>query len=95
MFLPEPDATQLFQRLAQRFARSQLLYDMVPEKYLKGLWKILLRLESKLTWGRLDAPWVFGIKHPRDIESYAPGLKVLGDVNGSAGLIITVSINAA
>jgi len=95
MFLPKPDATQLFQLLAQRFARSQLVLDMVPEKYLKGLWKMLLRLETKLTWGGLDAPWVLGIKQPRDIELYAPGLRVLGDVKGSAGPIITVSINAA
>lgn len=94
MFLPKSDVTQLFQRLAQRFARSQFVFDMVLEKYLKGLWKMLLRLETKINWG-LDASWVFGIKYPRDIESYAPGLRVLGYVKGSAGSIITVSINAA
>ena len=93
-YLPKPDATQLFQRLAQRFARSQLVLDIVPEKWTKGLWKKLLGLEIKHTWG-FYVPWVFGIKHPRDIESYGPGLRVLGDVKGSAGPIITVSINAA
>jgi methyltransferase (TIGR00027 family) len=94
-YLPEPDAIQLFQRLAQRFACSQLVFDIIPEKYLKGIWKMVLSLETKLTWGGLDVPWVFGIKHPRDIESYESGLRVLGHVKGSAGPIITVSINAA
>jgi methyltransferase (TIGR00027 family) len=93
-YVPKPDATQLFQLLAQRFARSQLVFDMVPEKWTKGLWKMLLGLETKYTMG-LDIYWVSGIKHPRDIESYGPGLRVLGDVKGSAGPIITVSINAA
>jgi len=94
MFLPEPDVKQLFQRLAQRFARSQFVFDVVPEKYLRGLWKMLLRLETKINWG-LDASWQFGIKQPGEIESYTPGLRVLGDVKGSAGPIITVSINTA
>ena len=92
-YLPEPDAIQLFKRLAQRFTRSQLVLDIIPEKYLKGIWKMLLRLETKITWGGLYVPWVFGIQHPRDIESYAPGLRVLGYAKASAGPIITVSIN--
>jgi methyltransferase (TIGR00027 family) len=94
MFLPKPDVTQLFQLLTQRFARSQFVFDVVPEKYLRGLWKMLLRLETKINWC-LDVSWFFGIQHPRDVESYGPGLRVLGDVKGSAGPIITVSINAA
>lgn len=94
-YLPKPDVTHLFHLLTQRFVRSQLVLDVIPEKYLRGLWKMVLRLETKLTWGGLDVPWVFGIKHPRDIESYGPGLSVLGHVKGSAGPIITVSINAA
>ncbi len=93
-YLPKLDAMQLFERLAQRFACSQLVLDMVPERYTKGLWKKLLGLETKYTWG-LDVSWAFGVKHPRDIESYGPGLRVLGEEKGSAGPIVTVSINAA
>jgi methyltransferase (TIGR00027 family) len=94
-YLPEPDVATLFQQLTQRFTRSQLVLDIIPQKYLQGLWKMLLRLETSITWGGLDVPWVFGIRQPRDIESYGPGLKVLGYVKASAGPIITVSINAA
>jgi hypothetical protein len=47
-------------------ARSQFVCDIIPEKYLKGLRKILLPLETKLTWG-VDVTWVFRIQHPREI----------------------------
>jgi O-methyltransferase involved in polyketide biosynthesis len=94
-YLPEPDVKQLFQRLAQSVNRSQLILDIIPEKYMKGLWKILIRLNTKVSWGGMDAPWVFGIKEPSDIESYAPGIKVLRYEKGfGGGPIITVSINA-
>jgi hypothetical protein len=63
---------------------------MAPEKYTKGLWKRLIQLESR-AWG-LDVSIVFGITNPRDIESYGNGFKVISDVKGSIGPIITVSM---
>ena len=92
-YLPEPDVKGLFQRLAQKFACSQLVLDIIPQSYTRGLLKKLFSLETRINWG-MDIPWVFGIKHPRDIESYAPGLRVLGYQKASGGPIITVSINA-
>jgi len=93
MFLPKPEVIQLFQRLAQRLVNSQFVFDVVPEKYLHGVWKMLLRLESRINW-QLDAAWVFGLNEPRAIETYAPGLSVLHSAKGSAGPIITVGIAA-
>ncbi len=94
MFLPKPDVIQLFRRLATRFSDSQFVFDMVPQKYLKGLWRMLLRLETGINW-RLDVSWLSGIKDAREIESYAPGIRLIGEVQGSAGPIISASINAA
>jgi O-methyltransferase involved in polyketide biosynthesis len=92
-WIPEPEAIRLLKEIGEKFYRSQLVLDMVPEKYTKGLWKRLFRLHAKIEWG-LDVSWVFGIKNPHDIESYGNGLKVTGEEKGSAGPIITVSINA-
>ena len=91
-YLPKQEATRLLQEIAGRFNRSQLVLDMAPEKYTKGLWKRLIYLESRV-WG-IDVSFGFGINNPRDIESYGNGFKVIGDVKGSVGSIITVSINA-
>jgi O-methyltransferase involved in polyketide biosynthesis len=92
-WIPQQDATRLLKEIGERFYRSQLVLDMVPEKYTKGIWKKLVRLHSRIDWG-LDVSWVFGIKNPHDIEAYGNGLKVIGEEKGSAGPIITVSINA-
>lgn len=94
MWLSPQDAIRIIQEIGKRFDRSQLVLDMVHEKYTKGIWKKLIRLHSKIDWG-LDVAWDFGIKVPRDIEGYGTGFKVIGQAKGSAGPIITVSINAA
>ena len=93
-WIPPQDAIRLFKEVGERFYRSQLVLDVVPEKYTKGIWKKLIRLHSRIEWG-LDVSWVFGIKDPHDIEAYGKGLKVIGEEKGSAGPIITVSISAA
>jgi O-methyltransferase involved in polyketide biosynthesis len=91
-YLPKQEATRLLQEIAQRFDHSQLVLDMAPEKYTKGLWKRLINLESRV-WN-IDVSFVFGINNPRDIEAYGTGFKVISNVKGSVGSIITVSINA-
>jgi O-methyltransferase involved in polyketide biosynthesis len=92
-YLPRQDVIGIIQAMAQRFDRSQLVFDMAPEKFTKGLWKRLMQLEARV-WD-LDVSFVFGMNDPRDIESYANGFKVTGVVKGSVGSIITVSINPA
>jgi len=92
-YLPKQDLTRLLQVIARRFNRSQLVLDVAPEKYTKGLWKRIIQLEAYV-WG-IDVSFVSGINNPREIESYGNGLKVIGDVKGNVGPIITVSINAA
>jgi O-methyltransferase involved in polyketide biosynthesis len=92
MWLPPQEATRLFKEIGERFYQSQLVLDMVPEKYTKGIWKQLIRLHSRIDWG-LDIAWSFGIEDSHDIETYGNGLKVIGEEKGSAGPIITVLIN--
>lgn len=94
MWLPKPEAARIFKEIGDRFSRSQLVLDMVPERYTKGIWKELFRLHSRIEWG-LDIVWVFGIQDPHDLEAYGNGFKVTGDEKGSSGPIITVAINAA
>lgn len=94
MWFPPQDGIRLFKEIGERFYRSQLVLDMVSERYTKGLWKKFIRLHSRIDWG-LDVAWTFGIKDSHDIESYGNGLKVIGEEKGSTGPIITVSINAA
>ncbi len=94
MWLPEPEAASLLQEIAARFDQSQLILDMVPRQFTRGIWRSLLRLHSRLEWG-LDVAWVYGIKDAHELEAYGSGIKVVGVDKGSVGPIITLSINAA
>jgi O-methyltransferase involved in polyketide biosynthesis len=92
-YLPKPDVTRILREIAQRFDRSQLVLDMAPEKYTRGLWKRIIQLESR-AWD-IDVAFVSGINDPQEIESVANGFKVIGVTKGSVGPIVSVSINAA
>jgi O-methyltransferase involved in polyketide biosynthesis len=94
MWLPPQEAVRLFREIGERFSRSQLVLDMVHERYTRGIWESLVRLHSRIDFG-LDVAWTFGMKAPRELEAFGPGLKVIGEEKGSAGPIITLSVNAA
>jgi methyltransferase (TIGR00027 family) len=91
-YLPKEEVSRLLKEIARKFDRSQLVLDMAHEKYTTGIWKRLISLESRV-WD-IDVTFVFGINKPRDIESFGTGFKVIGNIKGNVGPIITVSINA-
>jgi O-methyltransferase involved in polyketide biosynthesis len=92
MLLPEKDVKSLLQLLAQRLVRSQLVVEMADEKWTRGFWRLAFALQARV-WG-LNVSFVSGIKNPGQIESYGPGLKVIGDLKGSSiGPIVIVAIN--
>jgi O-methyltransferase involved in polyketide biosynthesis len=93
MYLPKHDSINLLQEIARRFTSSQLVLDMAPEKYTKGIWKRIIDLEAR-AWD-LDVSIVFGINNPHDIEAYANGYKVIRVEKGSIGPIISVAVNDA
>lgn len=93
MFLPENELKALFQRLAGRLVRSQLVVEMADKKFTHGFWKMALGLQARV-WG-LEVAFASGIKHPSELEAYGQGLRVLESVKGSSvGPIIRVAINA-
>jgi len=93
MWIPQQESARLFKEIGERLDQSQLVLDMVPEQYTRGIWKTLFRLHSRIDWG-LDVAWVFGIKTPHDLEAYGKGFKVIAEEKGSTGPIITLSINS-
>jgi O-methyltransferase involved in polyketide biosynthesis len=93
MYLPKHEAINLLQEIARRFTSSQLVLDMAPEKYTKGIWKRIIDLEAR-AWD-LDVSIVFGINNPHEIEAYANGYKVIRVEKGSIGPIISVAVNDA
>jgi O-methyltransferase involved in polyketide biosynthesis len=92
MYLPEPEAKRVLQEISRRFTRSQIVLDMVPRKFTRGIWRKLAARKFKFFLG-LEASFVFGLRKARDIESYGSGFKLIDD-RGFRGLfIITASID--
>jgi methyltransferase (TIGR00027 family) len=80
MYLPKPAVMGLFQKLAERFSRSQIVFEVVNEKYTKGFWK--KRVESKMRrnlGSEAGASYQFGLREASEIEGYAAGLKVVDE----------------
>ncbi len=92
-YLPKPDVTKNLKDISQRFDRSELVLEMAPEKYTKGIWKKLIQLESR-AWD-IDVSIVSGFNNPQEVESDANSFKVLDVTKGNIGPIVTVSINTA
>ncbi len=90
-YLPKNDVIKILGEISQRFKSSELILEIAPEKYTKGLWKKIIQLESR-AWD-IDVSIVSGFNNPRDIEAFGNGLKVIGVANGNVGPIVTVSIN--
>lgn len=91
-YLPKQAVVKLFEVIAQKFAHSQIVFDMAPEIYTKELWKKIIQLESK-AWD-INVAILSGIKDPQEVETFANGLKVIKVGKGNVGPILTVDINA-
>jgi O-methyltransferase involved in polyketide biosynthesis len=91
-YLPKQDVARILGEISQRFNSSELVLEMAPEKYTKGLWKKIIQLESK-AWD-IDVSIVSGFSNSQEIETYGKGFKVTGEEKGNVGPILTVSINA-
>ncbi len=80
MYLPKPAVVALFGAVARKFHGSRFVCEVVTEKYTRGLWKRIVAWKIERQLG-LDAgaSYDFGVRDAREIESYAGGLKVVGE----------------
>lgn len=80
MYLPRPAVIELFRQFAAKFADSQLVFEVVTEKYTRGLWKKIVEMKFRSEMG-VDAgtSYNFGVKRGAEIADFAPGLKVIDE----------------
>ncbi len=77
MYLPKDSVINLFRRLATSFSESEIIFEVVTEKYTKGLRKKIV--ESKLSARGTSAgsSYDYGIRSGKDIESYSDKIKII------------------
>jgi len=80
MYLPKPAVVSLFGTVARKFRGSRMVFEVVTERYTRGLWKKIVTWKIKRQLG-LDAgaSYDFGVRDAREIESYSQGLRVVGE----------------
>jgi methyltransferase (TIGR00027 family) len=78
MYLPKADVVRIFRVLAETFSRSHIVFEVVNEKYTKGMWK--KRVESKMRrslGSEAGSSYQFGVRNARDVEAYGRDIKIV------------------
>lgn len=80
MYLPKMGVINLFKTISNNFYQSQIVLEVVTEKYTHGIWKKIIEMKIKRLL-RLNAgsSYNFGIKNALELESYSNGIKVVNE----------------
>ncbi|MBN1455111.1 MAG: class I SAM-dependent methyltransferase [Methanomicrobia archaeon] len=80
MYLPKLEVINLFGTLSKRFYHSQIVLEVVTEKFTRGIWKKIVEMKIKRVLGlNAGSSYNFGIKNALELESYGNGIKVIDE----------------
>jgi methyltransferase (TIGR00027 family) len=80
MYLPEKEVIHLFQRLADSFSDSQIVFEVVHRKYTKGFRKKMVESKMKRRGGtEAGASYQYGMRDGKEVESYADAFKLIDE----------------
>lgn len=78
MYLSKGDVINLFKIISEKLYNSQIIFEVVTEKYTHGFWKKILEIKMNRTLGlNAGSSYNFGIKKAQDIEFYGKGFKII------------------
>ena len=80
MYLPQAEVINLFKTFSEKFYRSQIVLEVVTEKYTHGIWKKIVIGKTKRELG-FDAgsAYAFGVQRAAELETYGKGIKVIDE----------------
>lgn len=80
MYLPKNEVIKFFKAISENFVQSQIVLEVVIEKYTHGIWKKIIEMKIKRLLGlNAGSSYNFGIKNAFELESYADGIKVINE----------------
>ena len=77
MYLPKDGVINLFKRLANSFTKSEIMFEVVTEKYTKGLRKKIVETKLGARGTKAGSSYEYGIRSGTEIESYSDKIKVV------------------
>jgi methyltransferase (TIGR00027 family) len=80
MYLPKPQVIELFGRVAAAFDDSEIVFEVVNERYTRGLFKKMVAAKMRRKLGtKEEATFEYGVRTPNEIEDYADEVKLLDE----------------
>ena len=77
MYLDPRDVRNIFSRISSAVSGSSIVFEVVHERYTRGIWKKMLISKMKRNLGSgAGASFDFGVKDARDVEDFGEGIKV-------------------
>lgn len=78
MYLPGKEVIRIFNKLSESFSKSQIVFEVVKEKYTNGIWKKIVESKMKRYFGtNAGSLYQFGVRKAKDIEPYGKNIKVV------------------
>ena len=77
MYLPEEGVINLFKRLSESFTKSGIVFEVVNEKYTKGLWKKMVASKMSTLGTQAGSSYIFGVRDAKDIQAYGDNIKIM------------------
>lgn len=77
MYLPKDGVISLFRSLAKSFVKSEIVFEVVNEKYTKGLWKKIVASKMSTLGTQAGSSYDFGVRGAKDVEAYGDNIKVV------------------
>jgi O-methyltransferase involved in polyketide biosynthesis len=78
MYLPKQEVVRIFDRLSESFSTSHIVFEVVNERYTKGLWKKLVESKMRRSGGtEAGSSYQFGVRDAKDVEAYGKHIKVV------------------
>jgi len=78
MYLPGAGVRRVFERLADSFSNSEIVSEAVHAKYTRGWRKKALESKMRRRFGsEAGSAYLFGLRSAKEIEAFAPGIRVL------------------
>ena len=80
MYLEREDVINLLRVITRSFLRSQIILEVVEQKYTRGIWKRMAEMKMKRELGlEAGSSYNFGIKDARELETFAGGIRVISE----------------
>jgi len=78
MYLPKKEVICLFKDMSASFSQSQIAFEVITEKYTRGIRKKFVKFKMKRSFGTsAGSSYDFGINDARDVEEYGDNIQVV------------------